>query len=136
MSQYLDENGVKALWNKIPHSQTFSNGMNTLFSSYNLSNVHQYPKSIFGSRIITGDGSSSVTLLTVNEIKQLFSIILTTLGGEINLGNLCIIANSMLNGSNIYIVGVTCNKDDGIVLKFNSNTYDGGVYQINFCIFY
>lgn len=126
MSNYLDTEGLKQLWNKIPH-RSFLNASEG-GTNYHLHFVVSYPYMISGRRVITGNGTNIITFMTIDELKSdnplLYSKYVQTNGYS-----LCCSLSSSGPSSEAYVIGTLIDSEK-ISAIFNKPTYNGGLYDI------
>lgn len=126
MSNYLDEVGLKQLWDKIPHRRFISASEGG--TNYHLNYAVSYLYMISGRRIITGNGTNIITFMTIDELKSdiplLYSKYLETSG----LSLWCSLSSSGPS-SEAYVIATLIDSEK-ISAIFNKSTYNGGLYDV------
>lgn len=126
MSNYLDAEGLKQLWNKIPHRTFISQSEHG--TNYHLGSIVTYPYMVSGRRVITGNGTNIITFMTINELKSdnplFYSKYVQTSGRSL----WCSLSSSGPS-SEAYVIGTLIDSEK-ISAIFNKSTYNGGLYEV------
>ena len=127
MLKYLDEDGLKQLWDKIPH-RIFFKSMDDDDPSYYLHSIVIYPCIFSGRRVITGNGTNVVTFMTMDELKSDIPLLYDK-AAETKANSLWCSLVSVGSPSEAYVIS-TLIENEKISAVFNKDTYKGGLYQV------
>lgn len=126
MSNYLDEVGLKQLWNKIPHRNFLKSSEGG--TDYHLNSIVTYPYMVSGRRIITGNGTNIITFMTINELKSDNPLLYSKYEETSGYSLWCSLSSSGPS-SEAYVIGTLIDSEK-ISAIFNKNTYNGGLYDV------
>lgn len=126
MSNYLDEVGLKQLWDKIPHRKFLRASEGG--TNYHLHPIVSYPYMISGRRIITGNGTNVITFITINELKSDNPLLYSKYEETSGYSLWCSLSSSGPS-SEAYIIATIIDSEK-ISAVFNKNTYNGGLYDV------